>query len=85
MDRVMQRCFTWPDCVCGRSLTNIDPRLDDWIANPLPREVILDNMLVIYCALRCVEAHSSRPSVRQSAAVQLLHPVWNALPRKFLR
>ena len=83
MGKFDQPCYNFPFCICGRRLNDIDPRINDWIANPVPRDVIVQNMIVIYCALRCVEAYSSRPTVRQSATLQLLHPVWNALPKEF--
>ena len=78
-------CYNFPFCICGRSLNNIDPRITDWIANPISRDIIIHNMYVLYAALRCVEAHSSRPTLRQSATLQLLHPVWNELPKEFRR
>jgi hypothetical protein len=82
---VLAKCFSWPNCHCGQNITNINLKIDDWIENPIPHEEILHVMLVLYSALRCTEAHSSRPTVRQSATLQLLHPVWNALPKELRR
>jgi hypothetical protein len=82
---MVQKCFSWPDCRCGQNLASIDPKISEWISNPISREEIINVMGVLYCVLRCIETHSSRPSVRQSATLQLLHPVWKELPPEFRR
>jgi hypothetical protein len=75
-------CTSWPDCVCATKIAQFSDQVDDWIINPVPREVILGAMPMIQFYLKCILSRCPDPLERDNAARVLRGAVWKNIPKE---
>jgi len=76
-------CYTFPNCGCYERLCHWSEKAEEWIANPVPEEIVREGLLCAYFMYLCIEANCHRPGWRRAATLQLMHPVWTDLRKEY--
>jgi hypothetical protein len=71
-----EKCFDWPDCVCGTKWQYWQERTEAWEVEQPSDDEIQWARLDIFLLLNCAAMHSPDRRVRRHATIQTLHPVW---------
>ena len=71
------------NCDCYDRIVLWQRKLDEWIADPGPVSELIKIMPSMFITLKCIEQHCPDRAWRRAATIELLHPVWNNLPKEF--
>ena len=78
-------CYSWPKCICHDRYRLWSANVDEWIANPVPEEVVRGALFGIYVMFCCIEHNCHDREWRRAATIELMHPVWSDLRREYPR